>query len=217
MRWLRPHADSPTLARDRVPARVAWLTGQSSWRHQRLSPAQHRVLDALAAQGYAPVRAGFPWTQRAAERPWRGERLGTASVRNTVQGLAARPGSRFGDAVAHHLQPLLTTTDERLLLLCASAGARMIWSATAAVRVPPGLRIDVVGIGPVGALPPTEGPWHVHRVRGERDRISALGHRTRADALVPGGHLDAATSAAAVTAVLALVGPAATTPTGGAP
>lgn len=207
MRWLEAHTDSAPLVTP-APARVAWLTGQSSWRHQRLTPAQERVLGALAQHGWEPLRAGFPWTELAASAPHRTERPGTASVRNTVQGLAAHPGSRFAGDVAHHLQPLLTATHDRLLLLCASAGARMITGAAGAVDVPPGLSIDVVGIGPVGALPRLGGPWRVHAVRGRADWLSAIGHARRFDAVVPGGHLSAATSPATVEAVLRLVGPA---------
>ncbi|TGO04798.1 hypothetical protein [Serinibacter arcticus] len=207
MRWLDAHAGSPSLATP-ARARVAWLTGQSSWRHQRLSAAQERVLDALAEHGWEPLRAGFPWTRLAASAPPRTEPLGTASVRNTVQGLAAYPGSRFAAGVAHHLQPLLTSTQDRLLLLCASAGARMITGAAGAVDVPRGLVVDVVGIGPVGALPRAGGPWRVHAVRGRGDWLSVVGHARRFDAVVPGGHLSAATSRATIDAVLRLAGPA---------
>ncbi|WP_146197039.1 hypothetical protein [Serinibacter arcticus] len=204
-RWLAAHADSPSLASP-TASRAAWLTGQSSPTQQRLSPAQERFLDGLAPHGWTPLRAGFPWTERAAAGTYGGEPLFAASVRNTRQGLAARPGSALARDVARHLQPLLDTTRDRLLLLCASAGARLVTSAVDAVEVPEGLRIDVVGIGAVGALPPTHGPWHVHVLRGRSDLLSAVSHRRRADAVVPGGHLRAAASPAMLAAVLDLVG-----------
>ena len=93
-------------------------------------------------------------------------------------------------------------------LKCGSAGARLVTGAAAAVDVPAGLVVDVVGIGPVGALPRSGGPWRVHAVRGRRDWLSAIGHARRFDAVVPGGHLGAATSPAMLEAVVRLVGPA---------
>ena len=204
MRWLEAHAASPTLV---TPARhrAVWLTGQSSWDQQRLSPAQERFLLSLADHGWEPLLVGFPWTHRAAAGSYRRAALLPASVRNTAQGLAARPGTAFAAEVTRHLQPLLDATSSRLLLLCASAGARLVTSAHRALQVPPSLRIDVVGIGAVGALPPSHGPWHVKRARGRSDVFSALGDPAPADRIVPGGHLAAATSPAMLRAVLDLV------------
>ncbi|QHT56956.1 hypothetical protein GXP71_13295 [Cellulomonas sp. H30R-01] len=205
MRWLDAHASAHALA-DVVDARVAWLTGQSSWTHSALSPAQDAMLDALAVDGWTPVRVGFPWTDRAVA-PYRAAPLVLASVRNAAQWSAARPGTAFTRETARHLQRLLDGTRRDLLLLCGSTGARMAAAAAPLVGVPDGLRVHVVGLGPVGALPRPGGGWTVHAVRGSADLLSRWGHRGPVDVTVPGGHLAAATSPAAIAAVTRLVGP----------
>lgn len=204
MRWLDAHASAAPAA-DVVDARVAWLTGQSAWTHSALSPAQDAVLDALAGAGWTPLRVGFPWTDRAFG-PYRPEPLVTASARNAAQWLAARPGTALTTEIARHVQALADRTRHDLLLLCGSTGARMLATAAPLVALPAGLHVHVVGLGPVGGLPPAGGPWTVHAVRGSRDLLSRWGHREPVDVVVPGGHLDAATSAAATAAVVRLVG-----------
>ncbi|MFC4616550.1 hypothetical protein ACFO3K_17620 [Cellulomonas algicola] len=204
MRWLDAHASARPVA-DVVDARVAWLTGQSSWTHSALSPAQHAVLDALAVDGWTPVRVGFPWTDRAVA-PYRAAPLVVASARNAVQWAAARPVTAFTRETARHLQALLDRTRQDLLLLCGSTGARMAAAAAPLVVVPDGLHVHVVGLGPVGALPPPGGVWTVHAVRGSADPLSRWGFRGHVDVDVPGGHLAAATSPAAIDAVRRLVG-----------
>lgn len=204
MRWLDAHASARPVA-DVVDARVAWLTGQSSWTHSALSPAQHAVLDTLAVRGWVPLRVGFPWTDRAVA-PYRPEHLVLASVRNAAQWAAAQPGTAFTRATAQHLQSLLDRTRRELLLLCGSTGARMVAAVAPLVDVPDGLRVHVVGLGPVGPLPASGGPWAVHAVRGSADLLSRCAYRGPVDAVVPGGHLAAATSSAATAAVVRLVG-----------
>lgn len=205
MRWLDRHAGAPSLAAagtgtDRVGSRVAWLTGQSDWSASPLSPAQHAVLDALAVDGWVPVRAGLPWTTTATG-PYRTVPLLAAAARNAAQHLAARRGTRFARQVAAHLQPLLDGTTDRLLLLCGSTGAQLLGVAAPLLAVPPGLELRAVALGPVGVLPAPGGPWDVRVVRGAQDRISRWGCRRASDVVVPGGHLDAGTGAAAVAAV----------------
>ncbi|WP_273653553.1 hypothetical protein [Cellulomonas fimi] len=192
MRWLDAHATATPVA-DAVDARVAWLTGQSSWTHSALSPEQHAVLDDLAVAGWTPLRVGFPWTDRALA-PYRREPLVRASARNAAQWAAARPGTAFTRETVRHLQTLLDRTRRDLLLLCGSTGARMIAVAAPRLAVPAGLHVRVVGLGPVGPLPPAGGPWTVHTVRGSADLLSRWGHRGPVDVVVPGGHLRAATS-----------------------
>ncbi len=206
MRWLDRHAASPCVAAP-AAARAVWLTGQSSWQHAHLSPGQVAVLAALAADGWTPLPLGLPWTAAAAAGEYRRAPLVAASLRNAAQHLAARPGSRFAAQVARHLQPVLDRTADRLLLLCGSTGAQLLAVAAPLLTVPPGLRVQVVALGPVGRLP-ADGPWEVHVVRGDRDRISRWGCRRPADVVVPGGHLDAATGPAAVAAVRRLTGAA---------
>lgn len=205
MRWLDRHAGAPSVLDGAAPAarRVAWLTGQSSWAHSELSAGQHAVLDALAADGWDPVRLGLPWTTSARAAGSTAPRSGllAASARNTAQHLAARPGGRFARQVAGHLQPLLDTTTQRLLLLCGSTGAQVAGAVAPLVRVPDGVVVHVVALGPVGRLPEPGPAWQVHVVRGTGDRISRWGYRGPVDVHVPGAHLDAATGPAARDAV----------------
>lgn len=204
MRWLDRHAHAPCVAHP-AAARAVWLTGQSSWTHAHLSPAQDAVLDALADDGWTPLRLGLPWTTSAGTGEYRRVALPVASLRNAAQHLAARPGSRLAHQVAAHLQPVVDRTSERLLLLCGSTGAQLLGVAAPLLVVPETLTVHVVALGPVGEPPRTGGPWDVHVVRGADDRISRLGYRGPVDAVVPGGHLDAATGPAAVAAVRVLV------------
>jgi hypothetical protein len=104
------------------PLRVAWLSGQSSYRHHRLSPAQLGLLDAVADLGYRPVRAAFPYNSRAMAAPDRDEPLVRAAVRNVAQFLASRFDPCFAAEVARHVSPLVEYTDSRLLLICGSSG-----------------------------------------------------------------------------------------------
>lgn len=202
--WLAGHAAAEPAA-EPTTARAVWLTGQSSWRTSHLSPAQQAVLDALEPRGWTPLRVGFPWTTRGAEGTYRREPLPAACVRNALQWAAARPGRPFAEQAARHLQALLDRTTSDLLLLTGSAGMQILAAAAPSVRTPAGLRVHVVGLAPVGARPPARPGWSVRTVRGSADLISRLGHRVPADVVVPGGHLAAPTSPAAVAAVLGLV------------
>ncbi len=205
MRWLRGHEPAAALA-DHVAARAAWLTGQSSWTHSLLAPHQHALLDVLHERGWAPLRVGFPWTADAARGDYRPEPLGAASIRNARQYLAAATDRGFAHDVARHLQALLDRTSSDLVLLCGSAGARMLTCAVPHLEVPAGLTVHAVGIGPAGPLPRPGGPWRVTAIRGEADWISRLLHRGPIDRIVPGDHLGAARGAEVRHAVVDLVG-----------
>lgn len=189
------------------PARVAWLTGQSSFTHSALSPRQHRVLDDIADDGWVPVRTGFPWTRAAATPKYRATPLALAGPRNAAQGALALEGPHtwFAGELARHLQSLLDATSERLLLLSGSAGWPMLCAALPTMGTPATLRVDVVAIGGVGGSPALPPGWSTHVIRGRRDLLSALGGPREVDRVVPGGHLDAATHPATVRAVLELV------------
>lgn len=207
MRWLAAHAHV-SCAAGPVGARAAWLTGQSSWQHSLLSPRQEAVLDALARDGLDPLRVGFPWTTAAAAGTYRSVPLPIASVRNGAQFIAARwlgthrREDAFAHQIARHLQQLVESTTDRLVLLVGSAGAEMLTAAAPLLRVPPSLAIDVVALGPVGRLR-VKPSWTVHVVQGSGDYISRLGYSGPVDAVVPGGHLSAATSPATITVVRA--------------
>lgn len=168
---------------------AAWLTGQSSYRHSQLSPGQRRLLGVLAGCGYTPTGVGFPYRAGSAQRPYRREPLAAASWRNGTQFVAARHSRPFARELHLHLQPLLERTSRHLVLLCGSAGLQLLATAARGWRLPDGLRVLVIAIGPVGR-PPVSGRLQLHVIRGDRDRISRLGCRLRSDLVVPGGHLD---------------------------
>jgi len=189
MRWLSRFRVEDHLAEPAAWTAI-WLTGQSSMRHSRLSPAQATLLEQVALIGFHPLRAGLPFNRAAMTVEYRREPLGPASVRNGAQYLAATLGRRFGREVATHLQPVLDLTSERLLVLCGSAGAQLLSSALPHLVRPPELGVWVVGLGPVGRLEAPDPRWRVHVVQGDRDRVSRWGYRGPVDLVVPGGHLD---------------------------
>jgi hypothetical protein len=136
----------------RAPDCAAWLTGQSSYRHSQLSADQLGLLDLLADAGFATVRGGFPFNSGALARPYHPEPLAFACARNAAQYLAARAGVSFRAELARHLQPLLDRTARRLVLLCGSCGLELLAAALPQLRMPPGLEVLVVGLGPVGRV-----------------------------------------------------------------
>lgn len=174
---------------------AAWLTGQSSFRHSRLSPEQDAVLDGVARLGYATVRCGFPWNAAALGEPYRREPILAASARNATQFAAARLGAALGREVSRHLQPLVDAVSRRLLLICGSAGAELLTAALPHLRLGAS-PVLAVALGPVGRVPGPGSGVAVHVVRGAGDRLSRWGCRTAADAVVAGGHLDYARSTA---------------------
>ena len=173
------HLAAPTTAQ------VAWLTGQNSFRHSTLSPHESEVLDELEALGYAPVRCGFPYNADALDPPFRKEHVVPAAARCIGQYLAAGHSRPFAAEVARHLQPLLDLTSDHLLLLVGSCGARMLTAAYPLLRVPDGLAVHVLALGPVGALPRGTSPVVL---RGRWDVLSATLSRAPARR-VPCGHL----------------------------
>lgn len=213
-RWFAEHAPARHLA-GAADSTVAWLTGQSSFASSTLSPGQEAVLDDVAAHGFTPVRGGFPYDAARAGLPYVKPTLVAASVRNGAQYLASRTSRPFAVDVARHLQPLFDRTRTDLLVLCGSSGAALLAAAWPHLQVPPGLRVHVVGVGPVGRLPQPPAVASVHVVRGRGDLLSRWGSGTRPDdVVVPGGHLDYVTSPdarAAIARVAATVRAAATT------
>jgi hypothetical protein len=173
-----------------VPASVAFLSGQSSYRHSALSPGQHDLLDAVAAEGYAAVRGGFPFNAGALEAEYHAAPLAAASVRNAAQFLAARFDRRFQSELVRHLQPLFDRTSRRLVLLCGSCGLELLTAARPSLRVPAGLRVLAIALGPVGRRPPVAGsPIQLYVIQGTGDWISRLGYRHQPDLRVRAGHL----------------------------
>jgi len=165
-------------------ARAAWLTGQNSFRHSTLSPAESAVLGELEAVGYEPLHCGFPYNADAVTLPFRKEPVIPAAWRCTAQYLAATYSERFAHEVARHLQPLVDATSRHLLLLVGSCGAQMLGAARPLLRVPDGLSVHVLALGPVGRLPQhpaaqvLRGRWDVlsHTLSRAPGRIVPCGH-----------------------------------------
>ena len=172
-----------------VPAAVAWLTGQSSYQHSSLSPGQLGLLDAVAAEGFSPVRAGFPFNTGALGVEYSPEPLVAASVRNAAQYLAARFDRRFQEELARHLQPLFDRTGRRLVLLCGSCGLELLAAARPRLVVPESLQVLAVALGPVGRRWPAGSPFRLHVIQGSQDWISRLGYRGQADLRLRSGHM----------------------------
>jgi hypothetical protein len=182
--WFDRYRVEDHLAR-RSDAQALWLTGQSSFAHSRLSPGQLAILDDLVTVGYEPVRCGFPYNSGALARPYRKEPLPPVCARNLGQYLAARWSSHFAQVVARHLQPVFDVTSRHLLLLLGSCGAELFTAARPLLRVPDGLAVHVLAVGPVGRLPEEPAPYVL---RGRYDLLSLVW--SRAPGLpVPCGHM----------------------------
>ena len=169
---------------------VAWLTGQSDYRSACLSPAQAAVLRAIAAPGWVGVEANFPYNQAALTAGYRPAPLLAASVRNSAQFVAALGSTTFRQACARHLQPLLQAATHRLVLLCGSCGLQLFYAALPWLRVPAGLEIQLIGLGPVCVRHHTHSQVAVTVVQGQRDWLSRSLCRLPCNYRVAAGHLD---------------------------
>ncbi len=170
-RWFSRYDLADHLARP-ASACAVWLTGQNTLRHSTLSPEESAVLDDLEDRGYATVRCGFPYNAAAVDPPFRKEHWLPAAVRCMQQYVAAGHSPSFAAVVARHLQPVLDATRDHLLLLVGSCGARMLGAAMPLLRVPEGLALHVVALGPVGTLPELPGQLDPLVVRGRWDVLS---------------------------------------------
>lgn len=187
-RRLNGYDPAATLARP-AARRVAWLTGQSSYRHAQLSPAQADLLRAATPPAWQALYANFPYHPGALQAAYRPAPLLAASVRNNAQFVAALGSAAFRRACARHLQPLLDATTGRLALLCGSCGLQLFYSVLPLLRVPPGLRVQLLGLGPVCLTPQPHPQVSVAVVQGRRDWLSRGLCRLPCDWPVPGGHL----------------------------
>ncbi|MDX1996446.1 MAG: hypothetical protein SF066_01905 [Thermoanaerobaculia bacterium] len=178
-----------------VADRVAFLSGQSSYRHSQLSPTQHELLAAVTELGYSPLLAGFPFHRATLAEPWRREPILPASGRNTAQFLAAAWRSSFRAQVARHLGPLFSRTSRRLVLLCGSSGLALLEAAWPRLELAPGLTVLAIGLGPVARRVPSHPRLTLVTIQGRGDWISRLGFAFPPNFRVAGGHLDYAASA----------------------
>ena len=186
---LRHYDPANSLARPNSHA-VAWLTGQSDYGSACLSPAQAAVLRAIGAPGWVGLAANFPYNQAAVSADYQPAPLLPASVRNGAQFIAALSSTAFRRACARHLQPLLDATTSRLVLLCGSCGLQLFYAALPWLRVPAGLQIQLVGLGPVCLRHYAHPQVAVAVVQGRHDWLSRSLCRLPCHYRVPGGHLD---------------------------
>ena len=200
LRRLSRYNPATSLARPQART-IAWLTGQSAYCCAHLSPAQAALLQAVRKPGWATLAANFPYNQAALQATYHEPPLLLASVRNGAQFGAALGSAAFGRACARHLQPLLAATAERLVLLCGSCGLQLFYAALPWLRVPPSLRIQLVGLGPVCLRLRPHAQVAVAVVQGHRDWLSRCLCLLPYDYRVQGGHLDYVNS----TEVVALI------------
>ncbi|MBF9221270.1 hypothetical protein [Hymenobacter ruricola] len=189
LRRLRRYDPADSLARPAAQV-VAWLTGQSDYRSACLSPAQAALLRAVATPGWVGLEANFPYNQAALMASHRPAPLLAASVRNSAQFVAALASPAFRQACARHLQPLLDAATRRLVLLCGSCGLQLFYAALPGLRVPPGLQIQLIGLGPVCVRYQAHPQVAVAVVQGRRDWLSRGLCRLPCTYRVPAGHLD---------------------------
>lgn len=229
MRWTRTLAALPEEgyltggaggagAAPPVARRVVLLTGQSSFRHSRLSPPQVALLASVARHGYDPVWSGFPYHAGLLTEVWhRPEPLLLASICNARQFIAARYDSTFRTEVARGLQRLLDHTSEHLLVITGSSGLHLWAQARPSLHIPPGLQVDVIALGPVmmsAPLPggPTDPDLRLKVIQGRWDRFSQWGYRGPVDHQVDVGHLDYSGNAQVAALVADLAAALATQP-----
>jgi len=169
---------------------VAWLTGQSDYASACLSPAQEAFLLAVAPPGWVKLEANFPYNQAALAADYQPAPLLAASMRNSAQFVAALGSAVFRRACAQQLQPLLDATTNRLVLLCGSCGLQLFYAALPWLRVPAGLYIQLVGLGPVCLRYQAHPQVAVTVVQGQRDWLSRSLCRLPCNYWVRAGHLD---------------------------
>lgn len=206
---LRHYDPAHSLARP-APQVVAWLTGQSAYGSVHLSPAQAALLQAVSSPTWVGLAANFPYNRVALKAGYLPAPLLAASVRNGAQFVAALGSPAFGRACARHLQPLLDATTSRLVLLCGSCGLQLFYAALPGLRVPAGLQIQLVGLGPVCLRPQAHPQVAVTVVQGRRDWLSRCLCRLPGHYRVPGGHLDYATLPQVSQLVKAILSPVVT-------
>jgi hypothetical protein len=172
-----------------VHSRIALLTGQSSFRASRLSPAQADFLRAVAPPHAEPLLAAFPYHpdfDRAAPPPG----LPAASVRNGLQFLWCLTSPAFRRGVARALQPVFVRTRDRLYLITGSCGLQLLAAAWPELPIPGGLRITTVAIGPALLRCFRLDPSLVSAVQGRSDLWSRLLYRGPIAARCHAGHLE---------------------------
>jgi hypothetical protein len=166
-----------------VERRVMILTGQSSLRAARLSPAQEAFLDAVTPPGWTALRAGFPYHAAMTGAAFEETSMIGASWRNAAQVAMSMASGEYREVVRRVLQRAMDTTEERLRIVTGSCGLQLLNCVWEELRG----EAEVMALGPAcfGTL---RVPAEV--VMGDRDGWSRLFYRGRVDRRVRGGHLD---------------------------
>lgn len=185
--------------------RVMLLTGQSSFRSARLAAEQVAFLRAVSPCPGAVLEAGFPFHADLMVDEREPFALVAASARNARQVLWSVTSSRYQRVVQRTLQQALDATRERLIVVTGSCGLQLLNRAWSQLVLPPGLRVQVVAIGPACFSPLRLVPAEVTVIAGTRDPWSRLFYRGRADVRVACGHLDYWTSAEVRSRVAAIL------------
>lgn len=166
-----------------VERRVMILTGQSSWRSARLSPAQEAFLDAATPPGWTAVRAGFPYHSAMMGVAFEETSMLAASWRNAAQVAMSMASPAYREVLRRVVQRAMDTSHERLRIVTGSCGLQLLNCVWEELRG----EAEVIALGPAcfGTL---RVPAEV--VRGDRDGWSRLFYRGRVDRQVSCGHLD---------------------------
>ena len=173
--------------------RIVLLTGQSSFAHARLRPAQRAFLRAVAPVGFEPIEVGFPFHAVMAAPDGAAddeESIAGAALRNALQFFAARTDARYRAVLAHALQRVVDATGQALVVVTGSCGLELAARAWPALAIPPGLRVRVIALGPAsrGRLPFST--TELTCVQGRKDRWSRRLHRGPVAFRPDCGHLD---------------------------
>ncbi len=168
-------------------ARIALLTGRSSFASSALSPAQISFLHAVSPLGAEVLPLGYPFEEATLGEGYRDVSLVAASWRNALQVWWTISSAEFRREVAERLQYLMDTTRGRLILITGSCGLQLANRAWPHLRVREDLSVEVVALGPA-CLDPLRMPATV--IQGRRDGWSRLFYRGPVHHLVPCAHLD---------------------------
>ena len=163
---------------------IAWLSGSSDPARSALSPAERRLLDALAGDR-SVIGSNFPWPEAPGEH--RPTPLLVASLRNGIQFWRARLSRRYRRFIADRVGGLLASRQGELLIVTGSQGlelVRLAWPLTGSDAE----RIRVISLGPVAGRLPVD--LRAFVVRASGDLVWRLGWRGSVDLQTTGGHLD---------------------------
>jgi hypothetical protein len=180
MSYLRQLENLDPAASLLVPTRrrLLLLTGQSAWTSAALTTDQRVFLTAIA--GDDALLAGFPYHQHCIGTA--NPSLARGSIRNIRQASWCLLSQTYRTILRQVLHRAITSTEERLLILCGSCGLEMLNAAD--VTLSPQTRVAAIGPTCLAAVRTRVD----YVVQGRSDRISQALYRGRVDLRLPGGH-----------------------------